>query len=147
MHTSNLFQSSAATVMVKHIELIGTDLNAWLQLLAHDAVVEFPYGASLGRSTRYENRADIEAHMRSFTGIVGSFKFSDIDITESADGLRAWASFRGEAWVESRRTMYRQDYAAYLVLQDGKIKLYREYWNPCHIAAAFGAKLHLEEPD
>jgi uncharacterized protein len=146
MNTSKITSPSARAVMHKHIELIGTDLTAWLQLLASDAVVEFPYGASLGTSTRLEGAAAIEAHMRSFTGAVGPFEFSEIDIIESADGTRAWASFHGEAWVDGRQRMYAQDYAAFLVLENAKIKRYREYWDPCRVAYALGTELHLDPP-
>lgn len=143
MTKPSIVHASAAAVMAKHIELIGTDLKAWLQLLAPEPAIEFPYGPSLGTASRIEGSIAIEAHMRSFTGIVGPFRFTNVAITESADGSHAWASFHGEAWAEERQVMYRQDYAAFLELEDGKIKLYREYWNPCHVAFALGTELQL----
>ncbi|RYZ79932.1 MAG: nuclear transport factor 2 family protein [Proteobacteria bacterium] len=144
MNTSSVVQPSAATLMARHIELIGTDLKAWLQLLAPEPAIEFPYGPSLGTASRLEGTKAIEAHMRSFTGTIGPFRFTDLAITESTDGTQAWASFHGEAWAEERQVMYRQDYAAFLKIEDGKIKLYREYWNPCHVAYALGAELQLD---
>jgi len=36
-------QYTTAQVFAAHLELIGKDIQAWTDLLAEDAVVEFPY--------------------------------------------------------------------------------------------------------
>ncbi|MFZ4876295.1 nuclear transport factor 2 family protein [Janthinobacterium sp. Mn2066] len=144
MYTTHKNDASAATLMACHLQLIGTDLSAWLALLAHDAAIEFPYAASLGLPVRIAGRQAIAAYMQSISGSLQAFEFSQVEITASADGRQAWASFHGEAKTRSGRA-YSQDYAALMEVRDGKIRRYREFWNPCHVAWALEMPLVIEK--
>lgn len=130
--------------MARHLQLIGTDFPAWLALLTPDAIIEFPYAASLGTPRRAQGPDAIAAYMKSFGGNVGPFEFSKIDIMGSADGNKAWASFHGEA-LANTGCLYSQDYAAFMEVRGGQIAFYKEFWNPCRVAHALGWPLVLDE--
>jgi ketosteroid isomerase-like protein len=49
-------QNEIAQVFAAHLALIGTDIEAWSDLLAEDAIVEFPYAAALGMPDRFEGK-------------------------------------------------------------------------------------------
>jgi uncharacterized protein len=52
-------QNAIAQVFTAHLALIGTDIQAWSDLLAEDAIVEFPYAAALGMPDRFEGKPAI----------------------------------------------------------------------------------------
>ena len=51
--------NSIDLIFAAHLELIGTDVEAWSDLLAEDAVVEFPYATALGAPSRFEGKPAI----------------------------------------------------------------------------------------
>jgi uncharacterized protein len=57
--TQNLDCQTISKIFDVHLALIGTNVPAWADLLAEDAIVEFPYAAALGASTRYEGKSAI----------------------------------------------------------------------------------------
>lgn len=136
--------ASAGAVMARHLQLIGSDVPAWIGMLAPDAVLEFPYGASLGLPVRIDGAEAIADYMKSVGNSLGSFEFSNIDIMESVGGGEAWASFHGESTAETGR-LYSQDYAAFMKVCDGRITFYREFWDPCRVAYALGTPLSIDE--
>ena len=136
--------ASAGAVMARHLQLIGSDIAAWLGMLAPNAVIEFPYDASLGLPVRIDGAEAIATYMNSVGSSLGSFEFSNIDIMESVGGSEAWASFHGESTAETGR-LYSQDYAALMKVSDGRITFYREFWNPCRVAYALGTPLVIDE--
>lgn len=52
----NVDQSTTAQIFAAHLALIGTDIQAWADLLAEDAVVEFPYASALSSPERLEGK-------------------------------------------------------------------------------------------
>lgn len=139
--------NTAGDLMNKHLQLTGTDTQAWLELLSGDAIVEFPYAPSLGYPTRIQGTTAIAELMNATTTKFGPFSFTDISITLSESKDEAWASFHGEASVPETKKIYRQDYAAFMRVRDGKIVYYREYWNPCYFAEALGLELQVASAD
>ncbi len=143
MQTPYPLSTSAGELMSTHLQLIGVDIPAWLGLLSESAVVEFPYAPSLGYPTRIEGIAAIAELMNATASKFDPFKFTDISINPCEQQGEAWASFHGEAFVPETQKLYRQDYAAFMRVRNGKIVYYREYWNPCNFAEALGLTLKL----
>jgi ketosteroid isomerase-like protein len=111
--------------------------DEWTQLWAEDAVLEFPF-APKGRRSVYRGRAEILAYMQAALGRIA------IDAT---DGLRVFPmldpeiaavefAVRGRATTTGRP--YNQRYLIIFETTDGKIRHYREYWNPLVSMDAFG---------
>ena len=134
---------SASELMSVHLQLIGTDIAAWLELLSKSAIVEFPYAPSLGYPTRIEGIAAITELMNATSTKFDPFRFTDISIHPCEQKDEAWASFHGEAFVPETQKIYIQDYAAFMRVAGGKIVNYREYWNPCNFAEALNLPLKL----
>lgn len=126
----------AVKALQDHLALIGTDLDAWLRLFRDDAVVEFPYCAKLGLPIEFRGKAAIEAHVRRMTSSMAELTFSQIVIYPAADPTTAFAEFHAEAFVGPSRHEYSQDYISLVQLRDGKIALYREYWDPIRVQGA-----------
>jgi len=57
-------QYTTAQVFAAHLELIGKDIQAWTDLLAEDAVVEFPYFCSC-LPERLEGKPAIYNYMKN----------------------------------------------------------------------------------
>lgn len=110
----------------------------WLALFADDAVVEFPYAASLGRSGRLDGKAAIDAYFRGTPGSFRDLTFRDLRRFPGTDPDLAVAEVHGSAVIGPTNRRYEQDYVMLLRTRNGKIVWYREYWNPLPAIEAFG---------
>lgn len=120
-------------IFAAHLALIGTDVDAWSELLAEDAIVEFPYATALGASSRFEGKLAIYNHMKNATAQLQNWVFTDIREYQTSLPTVLLAEFHGEAVFVATGQLYQQDYVARLETKDGKIIHYREYWNPAPI--------------
>jgi ketosteroid isomerase-like protein len=125
-------------LVTAHLERIGTDIERWLELLAADAVVEFPYAGSLGIPPRLEGR---DAIRRYFVETIAGFEgltFTDVRTHVTSDPDVALVEVHGAAHITATGRRYEQDYVMLVKARQGRIALYREYWNPLPAIAAFG---------
>lgn len=127
-------------LIAKHLDFIATDMERWLELLADDAVVEFPYAGSLGVPPRLEGRGAIRAYfldaIKSFEGLT----FSNVRTYPTTDPDVAAVEVHGSATITSTGRRYEQDYVMVVKARDGRIVHYREYWNPLPAIAAFNVE-------
>ncbi|PTL84056.1 nuclear transport factor 2 family protein [Vitiosangium sp. GDMCC 1.1324] len=134
---------NAAHLLDSHLSLIGTDIERWLELFAEDAVVEFPYARSLDLPERLEGREAIRRYFqdtpKSFLGLT----FSCIQRHVTADPDVALAEAHGSATIAATGSPYEQDYVMMVKTRNGRISLYREYWNPVPGLKAFGGEENL----
>jgi uncharacterized protein (TIGR02246 family) len=128
-----------------HLELIRTDLERWLELFTDDAVVEFPYAAGLELPQRLEGREAIRRYFadtpKHFQGLV----FTNVRRYRTADPDVALAEAHGSATIAVTGSGYEQDYVMLVKTRDGRISLYREYWNPIPGLRAFGGEQNLRQ--
>ena len=71
-------QNSIAQVFATHLALIGTDVEAWSDLLAENAIVEFPYASALGAIVRFEGKPAIYNHMKNAVSQLQNWVFTDV---------------------------------------------------------------------
>jgi ketosteroid isomerase-like protein len=126
-------QNPINQVFAAHLALIGTDVKAWSDLLAEDAVVEFPYATALGAPSRFEGKPAIYNHMKNAVTQLQNWVFTDIREYQTLIANVLIAEFRGEAVFVATGQLYQQDYVVRLETKNGKIIHYREYWNPAPI--------------
>ena len=131
----------AARALDAHLALIGRDMEAWLDLFADDATVEFPYAPALGVPALLEGKAAIR---RYFEGALESFR--DLTLGEvrrhpTTDPDVALAEAHGSATILPAGKRYEQDYVMMVQTRNGKIVRYREYWNLGPVIEAFGGDL------
>lgn len=123
-------QNPIAQVFAAHLALIGTDVQAWSDLLAEDAVVEFPYASALGSPSRLEGKLAIYDYMKNAVAQLQNWVFTDVREYQTLLPNVLFAEFHGEAVFVATGQPYQQDYVVRLEIKDGKIIHYREYWNP-----------------
>lgn len=121
---------TASLVLRRMIDLIATDVPAWVELFDDDAVVEFPYAASLGRPERLEGKDAIARYFLSTPGTFTNLRFRDLHVIAGADPDVAVAEVHGSATLMPMNAAYEQDYVMVLHTKAGKAVHYREYWNP-----------------
>ncbi|WP_224369006.1 nuclear transport factor 2 family protein [Hyalangium versicolor] len=135
---------NAGALLDAHLELIGTDIERWLELFAEDAVVEFPYAGSLGVPSRLEGLEAIRRYFvetpKHFRGLV----FSNIRRYLTTDPEVAFGEVHGSATIASTGRRYEQDYIMMVKARDGRISFYREYWDPLLGLKAFGGEENLQ---
>jgi hypothetical protein len=142
--TSPSSSRNAGVLLDAHLELIGTDIERWLALFTDDAVVEFPYAAGLGLPERLEGREAIRRYFgetpKHFRGLV----FTKFQRYLTTDPEVALAEAHGSATIAATGRQYEQDYFMVLQAREGRIALYREYWNPIPGLQAFGGAQNLK---
>ncbi|MFT3772602.1 MAG: nuclear transport factor 2 family protein [Minicystis sp.] len=120
------------------LRFIGTDIEAWLSLLADDAVVEFPYAPSIQRPARLEGKAAIAAYFRPAIALFRDLTFRDVRLVPGADPDVAVVEAHGAATIATTGKRYEQDYVVFVRTRNDQVVSYREYWNPLPGIAAFG---------
>jgi hypothetical protein len=138
--SSNDDARRAATLklMGDYQTLIGQRrLDEWIELWAEDGVLEFPY-APAGRRRAYRGKADILAYMKHATGRVAADSVEQMRISPMQDPGMAVVelSFKGRALAND--APYNQSLVLFFEVQDGKLRRYREYWNPLATIDAIG---------
>jgi hypothetical protein len=135
----------AASLLDAHLELIRTDIERWLELFTDDAVVEFPYAAGLALPERLEGREAIRRYFadtpKHFQGLV----FTHVRRYRTTEPDVALAEAHGSATIAATGSAYEQDYFMVVKARDGRISLYREYWNPIPGLKAFGGEQNLRQ--
>jgi uncharacterized protein len=126
----NVEQSTADRVLDAHLALIATDIQAWADLLAEDAIVEFPYASSLGSPERLEGKLAIYDYMKNAIARMQNLTFTNIRKYQTLNPDVLFAEVHGEAMMIATGRHYQQDYVMRLEIKAGKIFCYREYWNP-----------------
>lgn len=107
--------------------------DEWIDLWADDGVLEFPF-APAGRLSRYAGKPDILAYMKATAArMVGRIKVEGMEYFRTYPML-APETICLEMGVKGRvvetGAPYNQKYISIVETKDGKISLFREYWNP-----------------
>lgn len=126
----NVEQSTTADIFAAHLASIVTDVQAWADLLAEDAVVEFPYASALGSPERLEGKLAIYNYMKNAIAKMQHLTFTNIRQYQTTNPNVLFAEVHGEATIVATGRHYQQDYVMRLEAKNGKIFHYREYWNP-----------------
>ncbi|CAB3707063.1 putative protein YesE [Paraburkholderia sediminicola] len=127
---------NAPELLNEHFRTIKVDPQAWRKLFAFDAVLEMPYAPSHVPSVL----KGIDAIAQSVGGFFSQFSDFNIEVKkihriEGEDA--AIAEFTAKATVISTGKTYNQEYILYVRAENGKITLYREYFDGSRIVAAF----------
>ena len=107
-------QQNQCEVFAAHLALIGTDIQAWSNLLAEDAIVEFPYASALGSQGRFEGKPAIYNHMKNAVAQLQNWVFTDVREYQTLIPDVLFAEFHGEAVFVETGQPYQQDYVVRL---------------------------------
>jgi ketosteroid isomerase-like protein len=111
------------------LENLSTSVERCAQLFAEDGVFELPYFPTIGIDPRFEGRDAVRGAFELIRSHFASFTLSNIEIHELKDEFGLFAEYHSDGLIDGTERVYSQDYASRLVVENGKIKLLREYLN------------------
>lgn len=117
------------------MERFSRDMDGWYDNLHDDIVLEFPFGPSVGMPERVVGKT---ACVAAFENVVANIqvRFSNIRISPMADPARLVIEYTG--YSTPGGVVYDQTYICLQEFRDGKMILFREYWNALVVDRAFG---------
>ncbi len=126
---------SSAEIARDLMQRFGRDMTGWYDHLHDDIVMEFPFGPSVGMPARVEGKAACSA---VFAAVVEGVqvRFDDIRVSPLAEPDRLVVEYTG--YSEPGGKVYDQTYISVQHYRDGKMILFREYWNALVVKDTFG---------
>ena len=116
----------------QHLEALLTAFNqgtdAVLNLYNEDAIVKYPYAASLGLPSTF-TMDEYKKHLDHMLGSMKSISFTGLKVYEVEENESYWAEVHGATIISNTNVLYQQDYVIYFTLENGKFSEYKEYWN------------------
>ncbi len=109
---------------------------AWQANLADDAVMVFPYAASIGLPPRVEGK---DAAIGLFKGVADALGLSFHDIAVQALADPEWVVVEQRGQGAFKNNPYNQQYVIFLQFRDGKLRHYREYFDCKVVTDCFGS--------
>lgn len=117
--------------------LEAKNIEAWIELWADDGVQEMPYSPP-SFPTRIEGKSAIHRHYRGLPDAYNRMTFPNLKIYPMLDPNWLLAEYRGEISIAATGRAYNNHYCALFHLRDGRIMLFKEYFNPVILSEAFG---------
>ncbi|GAA6619230.1 nuclear transport factor 2 family protein [Scytonema sp. NUACC26] len=106
-------------VFTTFLSLMGKDIQACVNLLADNAVVEFPYASDTPK--RLEGKNTIYHYMKNVLAQMQDWMFINIRVYPTIDPNVLWVELHGEAVMVSTGRQYQQDYVIRLETKEDKI--------------------------
>lgn len=132
--TARLRDSNVA-LATELMERFGRDMDGWYDNLHDDIVMEFPFGPSVGMPARVEGKAACAGVFALVCQAI-QVQFSNIVVSPLADPNRLIVEYTG--YSEPGGKTYGQTYISVQEFRDGKMILFREYWNALVVDRTFG---------
>jgi ketosteroid isomerase-like protein len=124
--------SSAQSLLAELFDCLrnlDTSVDRCADLFADDGVFDLPYFPTIGMPPRFEGKAAVRSAFALIESHFSSFTLSNIQIHELKDADSLFIEYHSEGFIDGTARVYAQDYASRLVVENGKIKLLREYLN------------------
>ncbi|MEL7028998.1 MAG: nuclear transport factor 2 family protein [Pseudomonadota bacterium] len=116
------------------------DMEKVNSVWAEDAVQDMPY-VPTGSPSRIVGKEALIAQYANWPNLSGDANFTDhLVFYPMADPQMTFVEFRGEVDIIPTGAEYRQTYGGLFHVVDGKIALFREYFDPREFARAFGVE-------
>lgn len=117
--------------------LSAKDMANWSELWADDAVQDMPY-APTGFPNRVEGKAMLVRHYSSLPASTGRMAFVARVVHPLVDPNTVLVEYRGEIEIVATGKSYDNRYAGLFSFDaDGKLKLFREYFDPTILIEAW----------
>lgn len=111
------------------LQNLDTSVERCANLFAEDGVFDLPYFPSIGMPPSFDGRSAVRGAFELIRSHFASFAISKVHIHDLKDGSGLFAEYHSEGFIDGTERIYAQDYASLLVVENGKIKLLREYLN------------------
>lgn len=120
----------AAAVLGQVFESFRTgNLRAVIDLIADDAVMEFPY-APAKRPRRVEGKNNIIKYNKAIMEIVTVTDFTDVEIHHLIDPDCVVVEMTGHGTLRATGDTFSRRYIDVCRTKNGRIQYIRDYWNP-----------------
>ena len=128
-------QTDVAVLAKAGMEWFGWDMVAWNEGLHDDVVIELPFGPSTGIPARTVGKT---ACVEMFKTVSDEMKvrFFDVVAHRMADASQVLVEYKGHS--ERPDVKYDQGYICLQHFRDGKLILFKEYYNAMVMDQAFG---------
>lgn len=114
------------------------DMEKFASVWAEDAVQDMPY-APEGFPKRVNGKDNLIAHYAAWPDNSGDADFtSQLVFYPMQNPEMIFVEFKGDVDIVPTGRKYKQHYGGLFHIQNGKIKLFREYYDPAPFAYAFG---------
>ena len=131
-------QQTKQTVIDFLTALEDKDMDKFVQLWAEDAVQDMPFSPQ-GFPKRVEGKANLIQHYSAWPEISGQANFTDnLVFHPMQDATMVFAEWHGDVEIIPTGRQYKQRYGGLFHVVDGKIELFREYYDPIVFKDAFG---------
>ena len=112
------------------------DVAPWVEMFHEDGVMEFPY-APPGNPARLNGKGEIAGYMAAYPEHV-AIKSVSRRGTYQSDGVLV-VEFGAEGTAVPTGNAFKMDYVGVITHGGGKIRHYRDYWNPLVAIQAMGS--------
>ncbi|GGS72381.1 nuclear transport factor 2 family protein [Streptomyces violaceus] len=109
--------------------LLDKDIAAWVTLWDDDGVLEFPF-APEGWPKRLEGKAAVLDYMRDYPEHIDLHDFPDVTVHQTDAPGKIVVEMRGVGRLVKSGEPFDMTYIAVVTVADGRIRHYRDYWNP-----------------
>ncbi|MGL5793349.1 MAG: nuclear transport factor 2 family protein, partial [Waterburya sp.] len=118
--------------------LQAKDMEKFASVWAEDAVQDMPFSPD-GFPKRVEGKANLIKNYAAWPETSGKANFTnDLVFYPMQDSTMVFAEWRGEVEIIPTGRNYNQRYGGLFHVVDGKIELFREYYDPIVFKYAFG---------
>jgi len=127
---------SFSTMLRKALgDRIDADANTFVEMVADDGVMEFPYSPP-GFPTRLDGRAAVARHLEGLSDVIAFDRMGEPTVHSSTDPNVVIIEFEGFGRGVATGEPYDQSYVSVIRTGGGRIVHYRDYWNPLVVLRA-----------
>ena len=131
-------QQTQAAVRAFLVALENKDMDAFAAVWADDAVQDMPFAPD-DFPKRVVGKSALIEHYAAWPQVSGDANFTDmLRFYPMQDPTMVYAEFKGEVDIIPTGRKYLQTYGGLFHFSEGKITLFREYFNPAPFKYAFG---------
>ncbi len=104
-------------------------VNSFMDMLADDAVMEFPYAPN-GRPKSVAGREALRSYLGAVAALLVFDEIGEPQVRRTMDPAVTVLEYTGHGRVRATGMPYRQDYISVITIVAGRITHFRDYWNP-----------------
>ncbi|WP_420606513.1 nuclear transport factor 2 family protein [Novosphingopyxis sp.] len=114
---------------------INADVSTFLEMVADDGVMEFPYSPP-GMTKRLDGRAAVAKHLEHLGNLIAIERMGEPIVHPTTDPEVVIIEFDGFGRGVDTGEPYNQSFVSVIRTKGGRIIHYRDYWNPLVVMRA-----------
>ena len=114
----------------------GIDMEPWWQAAHEDLVLEFPFARAIGMPERVAGKAAARAYLEKVVSGLSGLHFTNIRARDTGTPGEVVVEYEGQC--PAPNGTYDQRYITIMRFSEGRLTLFREYWDTTEVTRAFG---------